>query len=223
LSPEQVEAELAATPGIPVVTNGHEGNGSVTGSSEIPKANSDETAGALQKKPSRWDGQTANQHREDLDDADDPDYTSQDAEEDLHDEQEIDYNSFHETEPSDSGYWDSADKADHPLSLFVSLRVYLMADRYGVPPLKLLALDRFYRTAECFWMSFEDFPSVVDEIYTSTPDTDIAMREIVCRLVANDYWNKDAQERMSPIMRKHGDFAVGVLHYMMKLWHPATD
>jgi hypothetical protein len=93
-----------------------------------------------------------------------------------------------------------------------------MADKYNVPPVKLLARDRFYRTAESFWNPFEEFPSIVDEIYTSTPDTDLAIREIVCRLVANDYWNKDVQKRMTTIMRKHGEFAVGVLDYMMEFW-----
>jgi hypothetical protein len=90
-----------------------------------------------------------------------------------------------------------------------------MADKYDVPALKLLARDRFYRTAEVSWTTAECFPDVVDELYSCTPDTDLAMREIVCRLVGNSVHNNEARERMEPVMRKHGDFAVGVMNYTL--------
>ncbi|KAL2150556.1 hypothetical protein VTH82DRAFT_7119 [Thermothelomyces myriococcoides] len=100
--------------------------------------------------------------------------------------------------------------------LFLSLRVYVMADKFGVPTLKLLARDRFYRAAELSWTKCERFPEVVDELYTTTPETDVAMREIVCRLVGFNIMDDEQRARMEPVMRKHGDFAVGAMNYFLQ-------
>lgn len=100
-------------------------------------------------------------------------------------------------------------------ALFLPLRLYIMADKFDVPALKLLARDRFYRAAEMAWTDAECFPAVVDELYTNTPDSDIAMREIVCRLVGTSILDDDQRARMDAVMRKHGDFAVGVMNYLI--------
>ncbi|OBR05623.1 BTB/POZ domain-containing protein [Colletotrichum higginsianum IMI 349063] len=99
--------------------------------------------------------------------------------------------------------------------LFLHLRVYVMADKFAVPALKLLARDRFYRAAELAWDVADEFPDVVDELYTNTPDTDVDMRGIVCRLVGNNVFDDRVRERLEPVMRKHGDFAVGVLKHVI--------
>ena len=101
--------------------------------------------------------------------------------------------------------------------LYLPLRLYVMADKYDVPALKLLARDRFYRAAEVAWRDAESFPDVVDELYSTTPPTDLAMREIVCRLVGSGMKESKQRERMEGVMRKHGDFAVGVMNYMIHL------
>lgn len=93
------------------------------------------------------------------------------------------------------------------------LRLYIMADKYDVPALRLLARDRFYRAAELEWEHAESFPDIVDELYLGTPQTDTAMREIVCRIVGSRILNDRVREKMRPIMEKHGDFAVGVMEY----------
>ncbi|GJD04099.1 BTB/POZ domain-containing protein [Colletotrichum higginsianum] len=99
--------------------------------------------------------------------------------------------------------------------LFLHLRVYVMADKFAVPALKLLARDRFYRAAELAWDVADEFPDVVDELYTNTPDTDVDMRGIVCRLVGNNVFDDRVRERLEPVMRKHGDFAVGMLKHVI--------
>ncbi|KAF4949830.1 hypothetical protein FGADI_8627 [Fusarium gaditjirri] len=97
------------------------------------------------------------------------------------------------------------------------LRLYVLADKYDVPALRLLARDRFYRAAELVWEEAECFPDVVDELYQTTPPTDIAMREIVCRLVGAVIHVPSARDKMRGVMMKHGDFAVGVLEYSIHL------
>lgn len=93
------------------------------------------------------------------------------------------------------------------------LRLYIMADKYDVPALRLLARDRFYRAIELEWEHADSFPDIVDELYLGTPQNDTAMREIVCRVVGSRILNDKVREKMRPMMEKHGDFAVGVMEY----------
>jgi hypothetical protein len=108
-------------------------------------------------------------------------------------------------------------------SLFLPLRLYVMADKFDVPAFKLLARDRFYRVAELSWMEDESFPAVVDELYSCTPATDVAMREMVCRLVGYNIVINEQRARLEEVMKKHGDFAVGVMDNMIEaakhIWH----
>ncbi|KAF5611437.1 uncharacterized protein FSUBG_2270 [Fusarium subglutinans] len=97
------------------------------------------------------------------------------------------------------------------------LRLYVMADKYDVPALRLLARDRFYRAVELVWEEAECFADVVDELYQTTPPTDTAMREIVCRLVAAVIHVPRVRDKMRRVMMKHGEFAVGVMEYSIHL------
>lgn len=109
--------------------------------------------------------------------------------------------------------------------LFLPLRLYIMADRYDVPALRLLTRDRFYRAAEVGWVDADCFPSVVDELYSNTLAADNPMREIVCRLVATGLYDREIRDKFDSVMRKHGDFAVDVMNCYIassrERWWPA--
>ncbi|KAI3575012.1 hypothetical protein IWW34DRAFT_809621 [Fusarium oxysporum f. sp. albedinis] len=107
--------------------------------------------------------------------------------------------------------------ADLRSDMTLPLRLYVMADKYNVPALRLLARDRFYRAVELVWEEAECFPDVVDELYQTTPPTDTAMREIVCRLVAAVIHVPRVRDEMRSAMMKHGDFAVGVMENSIHL------
>lgn len=49
--------------------------------------------------------------------------------------------------------------------LFATVRLYAMADKFLVPPLKALALKRFRSAARYTWLENKDFPT------SSTPST----------------------------------------------------
>jgi hypothetical protein len=206
MTPEEVQEELDQAPGIDAacVGDGHGG---------VPETQSQD--------PTR-----ASEERNDESDENDGDYVpEEDGEDEDKEQSEIEYNDFDESGGDDymtkrtEEASPQVHQIDWPHSLFTSLRVYVMADKFAVPALKLLARERFYRTAESIYTTCEDFPAVVDEMYRSTPPTDVAMREIPCRLIANQYCGEKAlRERMVPVMREHGDFAVGVLHYMIFCW-----
>lgn len=106
---------------------------------------------------------------------------------------------------------------DLDAELLIHLRVYIMAHVYDVPSLRLLARDRFYRAAEMCYATSEGFPDAVDELYEKVVEGDIALREIVCRLTASRYVTDEKfKERIEPVMRKRGDFAVGVINWIVR-------
>ena len=99
--------------------------------------------------------------------------------------------------------------------LSLSIQLYLMADKFQVAALKLLARDRFYRAAEVSWDWLACFPDIIDEIYCIPRERDTRrLREIVCRLVGSHIRDKAQRDRMAGVMPKHGDFALGVLNYI---------
>ncbi|KAI9863346.1 MAG: hypothetical protein M1813_003788 [Trichoglossum hirsutum] len=189
MTPEEVQAELNQAPGIDFM--------GVSGSIQ-------EGGGWNREGDEVYEEEDEEEGEEEEDDDDDED----DDEEEEAEEEEADI----------EGALPQSYRTDWPHSLFTSLRVYVMADKFDVPALKLLARKRFYRTAEKIYVTCEDFPAVVDEMYRSTPPNDSAMRGIPCRLIAAQYYEERAlRERFEPVMREHGDLAVGVLNYMTYL------
>ncbi|KAH0556377.1 hypothetical protein GP486_005700 [Trichoglossum hirsutum] len=205
MTPEEVQEELGQAPGINAtgVSNAHE---------EVPEIES--------RDPTHTPGD-----KDDESDGSDGDYVEEEGEGgegESEEQSEIEYNDFDESGGDDCAAnltedtKEGSHQTDGPHSLFTSLRVYVMADKFSVPALKLLARKRFYRTAERVYVTCEDFPAVVDEMYRSTPPNDIAMRDIACRLIASQYSTERVlRERVDPVMREHGNLAVGVLNYMV--------
>jgi len=62
--------------------------------------------------------------------------------------------------------------------LLTHARVYTLADKYGIPGLKSLAKHKFERQMACYYDSPE-FADAVEEVYTTTIDTDRGLRNVV--------------------------------------------
>lgn len=119
-------------------------------------------------------------------------------------------------EPSDEDHQHGFSEADRQRqALFLPLRLFIMADKYGVLPLKLLARERFRRAAEMLWESVDYFPDLVDELYSNTPVQDGGMRSVVCRLVGLRIVDSEQRQRFEPVMHKHGEFAAEVINYWL--------
>ncbi|KAI0407604.1 hypothetical protein F4802DRAFT_620500 [Xylaria palmicola] len=126
-------------------------------------------------------------------------------------------------------------------NLFDSLRVYCVASRYKILHLKLLARDRFYRTAEkvlmfspgigdgVAWRThdhqriyraslakavFDDFPRVVQELYETVPESDTVMRSIPPMLIAAGYNCNDFRDRVKPLLEQYPGLALAVAECM---------
>lgn len=103
---------------------------------------------------------------------------------------------------------------DRPVDMFTSLRVYVMADKFDVPSLKLLARSRFYESVRQSYETSPDFPLVVDELYENTAENDWAIRQIPCRLIAFAFFEDlPVAKTLDAVLMKHGDLSLGVLKY----------
>ncbi|POR32684.1 Uncharacterized protein TPAR_07091 [Tolypocladium paradoxum] len=112
----------------------------------------------------------------------------------------IEYAETETLEPEEDNSGSESEEYDpkHPISLFTSLRVYVMADKFDVPGLKLLARHRFYHSATAHFETFEQFPNVVDELYETTSPDDRFMREIPCWLrQPGTVWSDHGQDGAS--------------------------
>ncbi|KAH6843218.1 hypothetical protein B0I37DRAFT_214723 [Chaetomium sp. MPI-CAGE-AT-0009] len=238
LNPEEIEEELRIVPGVHVAATADgwadganprpslsraeatttSPNGIADGSGDgHGNARGDAKDGSYQSDSELWSRAPSEPEEPE------EEYNEFDKESDVHRDDEDEYSKrYRELRDGDSDKNSTAAGMQlfHELrtqhNLYMPLRLYVMADKFDVPALKLLARDRFYRAAELSWRDSECFPAVVDELYTCTPPTEVAMREIVCRLVGSDIKSNEQRERMDWVMRKHGDFAVGVMDYMLQ-------
>ena len=72
---------------------------------------------------------------------------------------------------------------DGRTSLMINVQVYAMADKFDVAELKLLAKEKFLTCAQGW--PLPDFPSVVREALSSTPESDHGLRDILNRILAD--------------------------------------
>src|SRR5207244_1298904 len=62
--------------------------------------------------------------------------------------------------------------------MLFNVRVYSIAEKYGVSALKVRAKEKFELAVSTCW-DMDDFPHVIAEIYGSTPSEDRGLRDIV--------------------------------------------
>lgn len=101
------------------------------------------------------------------------------------------------------------------LSLLTSLRVYVMADKYNVPHLKLLARQRFFITMREAFDTYPYMAAVVDELYETTAPDDFIIREIPCHLIATAYdWDHEIiSDDLERLIARNAELAAGFLKY----------
>jgi len=70
------------------------------------------------------------------------------------------------------------DCGGHP-ALLINAQVYTIAEKYNIHSLKNLALRKFDEMLKNCWED-DGFSSAIKEIYTSAPETDRGLKNIVC-------------------------------------------
>ncbi|KAI9037152.1 BTB/POZ domain-containing protein [Aspergillus affinis] len=137
------------------------------------------------------------------------------------DEESADPLEYDSERTCESPVFDSNDDSyrnQHPIQLFTSLRMYVIADKYNIPALQLLARNRFTRTAEIHWRIYPEFPAVLDELYMTTAPAD-PLRQAVCMLIARYYFShRSIRLTFRPIFAKHPDLSLALLDWMGAYW-----
>lgn len=96
--------------------------------------------------------------------------------------------------------------------LLLHATVYEIADKYDVTGLKLLAKDKFSRSCEAFWDT-EHFATAAEHALTTTPDSDIGLRQALCKTLVNHIELLD-KPTIAALLSKHTGFAYGVLRQL---------
>ncbi|KAJ4209799.1 BTB/POZ domain-containing protein 19 [Fusarium falciforme] len=105
-----------------------------------------------------------------------------------------------------------------------SIQIYVLADKYDVPGLRLLARDRFLESGKerCItnsWhsKSWEDtnfFSDIVDVIYKNTPSEGDPLRLALHQLIGMKEGDDVMKSRMRGEMVLNGELAMGVMDYI---------
>ncbi len=103
---------------------------------------------------------------------------------------------------------------DQP-ALFSSVRVYAIADKYDIPPLKELARQRFGNWAKTNWLH-EDFCNVAREVFDSTPANDRGLRGVVIQIVALHANDLTQKPEFCSLIEEIGDLGLGILRQVLK-------
>ena len=68
-------------------------------------------------------------------------------------------------------------------ALWSSVRVYALADKYDVQPLKILARHRFEDWVRLNWRH-DEVPALAREVFSTTPSSDLGLRDIMVNRLA---------------------------------------
>ena len=77
----------------------------------------------------------------------------------------------------------SPQEPDGTSHLITLAKMYAIADKYGIKGLQSLSQDKFKLAAANNW-NHSDLPSAIYTVYTSTPDSNTGLRDIVVNLIS---------------------------------------
>jgi hypothetical protein len=111
---------------------------------------------------------------------------------------------------------DSGREEDQP-ALFgtTSVRVYTIADKYDIPPLKELAKTKFQTWGEKNWAR-KEFSDIVKEIFESTPKSDRGLRDIATRIVALHADVLILKDEFRRLIEEGGDFGLSTVRLLLE-------
>jgi DNA-directed RNA polymerase subunit RPC12/RpoP len=96
-------------------------------------------------------------------------------------------------------------------TMIFNTQVYGLADKYIIPALKSLALEKFRMDISSGW-AMDDFPLTVSEAYNSTPETDRALRDLVVEISTANINKLLENELFRGVLRETPGFAVDMVN-----------
>ncbi len=101
-------------------------------------------------------------------------------------------------------------KSDMEQAMQNNVLVYAMADKFNIPELKLLAKNKFAACANLHWPP-TNFNHLVTTVYTTTPETDHDLRDVVARLASIKLEEVQALEDFQTTAADLGSFSLDLL------------
>ena len=121
-----------------------------------------------------------------------------------------------QSEVEDSDEPNSLPTEDGGPALWSGVRVYALAEKYGMPELKEMAKKRFRAWVEKHWSS-DDLPAMAKEIFETTPPADEGLRKTVTKVVATHIHELLPQESWAKVIGETSQLGLMVLlHYCDK-------
>jgi len=99
-------------------------------------------------------------------------------------------------------------------NLTIHAKVYALAEKYGIPTLKAVALDKFKYEAGYFWLA-HDFLHAAEEVYTSTVEQDRGLRDIVVETI-HQHPTMLNSKATQDVIKNNQDLNFDMLMYVMK-------
>jgi hypothetical protein len=95
-------------------------------------------------------------------------------------------------------------------NLIIHAKVYALAEQYAVEGLKVVALGKFRDEARVHWAS-EDFLQAAELVYTSTPEHDRGLRDVIRNTFNEHRTGLMDRENVKRYLRDVPDLAYDVL------------
>lgn len=96
--------------------------------------------------------------------------------------------------------------------LMNNVLVYALADKYDIPELKTLAKAKF---STLVGSSLEDLSTTANAVFTTTPASDLGLRDIVINVCSESVQAALDNESIVSTMEEQGSFALGVLRHIV--------
>jgi len=105
-----------------------------------------------------------------------------------------------------------ASTTDDP-ELFSSVRMYAIAEKYGITALKDLARGRFAIWIKENWAS-DNFPAMVEEVFASTPVEDMGLRYLAVEIAAKNMAKLNLNDSWQMVISQNGQLGGMLLNEM---------
>lgn len=93
--------------------------------------------------------------------------------------------------------------------------VYRIAEKYGIPELKVMAREKFEKLAWSQW-PHEGFATIIEVVYSTTPETDHGLRDIITSICAEHIQEILLLPDVSVVISEHGQLGLGITREVVR-------
>lgn len=96
-----------------------------------------------------------------------------------------------------------------------NIKVYQIADKYGIPKLKYQAQKSFEKILQTCW-SMDDFPLAIEEVYDTTPEGDRGLRDPIVDIAREHIHDLIESDSFSRVFKECTGFAENLARALIR-------